>query len=83
MRVAICEKGALFREALATTVSSRGHHVVCCVGALPDAIAAIEQCEPDVVLLDASLTDSDSLAWLGARRARGPAVKVLLLTASG
>jgi two-component system, NarL family, nitrate/nitrite response regulator NarL len=83
MRVAICEKAALFRETLATVVTSRGHHVVCCVSVLADAVRAIERCNPDVMLLDASLADGDSLARLGARRERGLALRVLLLTASG
>jgi two-component system nitrate/nitrite response regulator NarL len=83
MMVAICEKPTLFREALATVVTSRGHQVVCCVSVLADAVRAIERCNPDVMLLDASLTDVDSLARLGARRERGLALRVLLLTASG
>ncbi|MCW2764601.1 MAG: two component transcriptional regulator, LuxR family [Nocardioides sp.] len=83
MMVAICEKAALFRETLATVVTSRGHHVVCCVSVFADAARAIERCNPDVMLLDTSLADGDSLAWLGARRERGLALRVFLLTASG
>ena len=79
MMVAICEKTALFREALATVVTSRGHQVVCCVSALPDAVRAIEGCSADVLLLDASLTDEDLLAQL--RQELG--LRVLLLTESG
>ena len=79
MMVAICEKTALFRETLATVVTSRGHHVVCCVSALPDAVRAIEGCAADVLLLDASLTDGDSLAQLR----QGLGLRVLLLTDSG
>jgi DNA-binding NarL/FixJ family response regulator len=81
MMVAICEKAALFREGLATVVTSRGHDVVSCVSVLADALHAMERCNPDVMLLDVSLTDGDSLAQLGARRKRGPAVRVLLLVA--
>jgi two-component system, NarL family, nitrate/nitrite response regulator NarL len=79
MMVAICEKTALFREALATVVTSRGHQVVCCVSALPDAVRSIEGCSADVMLLDASLSDGDSLARL--RQELG--LRVLLLTDSG
>jgi DNA-binding NarL/FixJ family response regulator len=60
-------------------VTSRGHQVVCCVSALPDAVRAIERCTPDVMLLDASLSDGDSLARL--RQELG--LRVLLLTDSG
>jgi two-component system nitrate/nitrite response regulator NarL len=82
MMVAICEKSALFREALASAVTSRGHHVVCCVSALADAVGAIERSNPDVVLLDASLSDDDSLARLGASRENGLPPRVILLTKS-
>jgi DNA-binding NarL/FixJ family response regulator len=83
MVVAICDKSALFREALAVVVTSSGHEVVCCVSTLADAIRSIERCQPDVMLLDASLTDSDSLAQWRARRKRGCVPRVLLLTGSG
>jgi len=83
MMVAICEKRTLFREALTAVVTSRGHRVVCCASALSDAVRAVEQYDPDVMLLDASSTDGDTLAQLGARRERGLAPRVLLLTASG
>ncbi len=79
MMVAICQAHALFREALANVVTSRGHHVVCCVSTLWDAVGAIEGCPADVLLLDGSLTDLDALARL--RRELG--LRVLLLTDSG
>lgn len=76
MMVAICQQAALFREALATVVTSRGHQVVCCVSALAEAVRAIERCDTDVLLLDASLTEAESLVRL--RRELG--LRVLLLT---
>jgi two-component system nitrate/nitrite response regulator NarL len=79
MMVAICERAALFREALASVVTSRGHVVVCCVSTLTDAVRAIERCSVDVLLLDASLTEGESLARL--RQDLG--LRVLLLTESG
>jgi DNA-binding NarL/FixJ family response regulator len=79
MMVAICHEAALFREALATVVTSRGHHVVCCVSAVADALRAIERCPADVLVLDASLTVGDSLLRL--RQELG--LRVLLLTDSG
>lgn len=79
MMVAICQGPALFREALANVVTSRGHHVVCCVSTLWDAVDAIERCPVDVLLLDGSLADLDALA-----RLRGElGLRVLLLTDSG
>jgi DNA-binding NarL/FixJ family response regulator len=79
MMVAICHEEALFREALGTVVTSRGHQVVCCVSAVADALRAIERCPADVMLLDASLTVGDSLLRL--RQELG--LRVLLLTDSG
>jgi DNA-binding NarL/FixJ family response regulator len=78
MMVAICQEESLFREALATVVTSRGHHVVSCANVLADAVPALERCNADVLLLDVSLTDGDSLARL--RRRLG--LRVVLLTAS-
>jgi DNA-binding NarL/FixJ family response regulator len=82
LRVAICERTALFRESLAGVVAGRGHQVVCCLGDLADVLWTIEDCRPDVLLLDASLTDRESLARLHERRRNGLATRVLLLTAS-
>jgi DNA-binding NarL/FixJ family response regulator len=82
MMVVICDKATLFREALASVVTSRGHQVVSCVGALADAVPALEECHPDVMLVDASLVDRDALARLDARRARGTAPRLVLLTGS-
>jgi DNA-binding NarL/FixJ family response regulator len=79
MMVAICEQAALFREALAMVVRSRGHEVVCCVSFLGDAGGEIERCSPDVLLLGASLIDEEPVArW---RRQLG--LRVLLLADSG
>ena len=78
MMVAICQATTLFRDALASVVTSRGHHVVCCVSTLPDAVRALERCHADVMLLDGSLTDAAPLARL--RRELG--LRVLLLTDS-
>ena len=79
MMVAICQGSALFREALANVVMSRGHQVVWCVSTLWDAVFAMERCPADVLLLDGSLTDFEALARL--RRELG--LRVLLLTDSG
>jgi DNA-binding NarL/FixJ family response regulator len=78
MMVAICEQTALFRETLATVVTSRGHEVVCCVSALADAVQALDRCGADVLLLDASLAQGESLPRL--RRESG--LRVLLLADS-
>jgi CheY-like chemotaxis protein len=79
MMVAICQRAALFREALASVVTSRGHEVVCCVSTLADAVRAVERSSVDVLLLDASLSERESLARL--RQELG--LRVLLLTESG
>src|SRR5688572_26698981 len=78
MMVAICEEAALFREALATVVTSRGHEVVCCVSRLADVVQALERCPADVLLLTGSMSDGGSLGRL--RQELG--LRVLLLTDS-
>jgi DNA-binding NarL/FixJ family response regulator len=79
MMVAVCQRAALFREALASVVTSRGHEVVCCVSTLDDAVCAIERRSADVLLLDGSLAEGEPLARL--RQELG--LRVLLLTESG
>ena len=79
MMVAICEKTALFREALATVVTGQWHPVVCCMGFPSPTPFARSRYRADVLLLDASLTDRDSLALL--RQTLG--LRVLLLTGLG
>jgi len=79
MMVAICQDTALFCDALAAVVTSRGHRVVCCVSTLGEAVRALERCPADVLLLAGSLTDAAPLARL--RRQQG--LRVLLLTDTG
>jgi two-component system, chemotaxis family, CheB/CheR fusion protein len=81
MMVGICDTRVLFREALAAVVTSRGHEVVCCVSALVEAVRAMEQRRADVILVDASSVDRDSLVLLREHAERGRRVRVLVLTA--
>lgn len=78
MMMAICGQPGLFREVIASVVTSRGHHLVCCVSDLADAVSAIDGSGADVLLLDASLAVDECLARL--RRELG--LRVLLLTDS-
>jgi DNA-binding NarL/FixJ family response regulator len=82
LRVAICESTALFRESLAGVVAGRGHRVVSCLGDLAEATRTVGESRPDVLLLDASLTDLESLGRLREARTEGLAMRVLLLTTS-
>jgi DNA-binding NarL/FixJ family response regulator len=83
MRVALCMEAVLFREALATVVTARGHQVVYCLRDLADAAGSIERSTPDVVLLDASLAVDGFLVRLGARRDRSLTPRVLLVASAG
>jgi two-component system nitrate/nitrite response regulator NarL len=82
-RVAICERTNLFREALAAMVTSHGHETVSCVGALDDALRAATRCDPDVVLLDASVVERGALALLRRGRKSGGTRRVFLLAGPG
>lgn len=79
IRLAICAKTGLFREALATVLRARGHEVLCCPSALTDAIRAVERSGAEVLLLDASLADVAPLAQVR----RDHDLRVLLLAESG
>jgi DNA-binding NarL/FixJ family response regulator len=79
MRVAICAKTGLFREALVTVLRGRGHEVLCCPSALAGAMRAVGRSGAEVLVLDASLSDVELLAQV--RRDRG--LRVLLLAEPG
>jgi DNA-binding NarL/FixJ family response regulator len=83
MRIVIGEDSALFREGLAGLLTDAGHEVV---GKAPDAtalLAAVEECEPDLAIVDIRMppdrTDDGARA---ARilRASYPALGIVLLS---
>ena len=77
MKVAICERSALFRESLARVVTSHGHQLVCAAGE-PDRVAAeVERRGADVLLVDAGSARTEAVARVA--RQHTPGLQVLIL----
>ncbi len=82
LKLLLIEDDAAMQAALHRSLARRGLQVSACSdGAL--ALAAWQQAEPDVVLLDLSLPGLDGLEVLAQARAKGWRTPVLLLTARG
>ena len=83
MRVLVVDDEFLIRWSIAETLGAAGHEVT----EAPDAAAALaaleETPDPDVVLLDFRLPDSNDLGVLAKIRRLAPASAVVLMTAFG
>ncbi len=83
MRVVIGEDSALFREGLARLLSEAGHEVAATARDAPQAVQAVHDTAPDVVILDVrmppDLTDDGARA-AGRIRAAYPAMGIVMLS---
>ena len=83
MRVLVVDDEFLIRWSIAETLGAAGHEVT----EAPDAasaLAALEETpDPDVVLLDLRLPDSNDLGVLAKIRRLAPATAVVMMTAVG
>ena len=83
MRVLVVDDEFLIRWSIAETLGAAGHEVK----EAPDAasaLAALEETpDPDVVLLDLRLPDSNDLGVLAKIRRLAPATAVVMMTAVG
>ena len=83
MRVLVVDDEFLIRWSIAETLGAAGHEVT----EAPDAasaLAALEETpDPDVVLLDFRLPDSNDLGVLAKIRRLAPATAVVMMTAVG
>lgn len=84
MRIVIAEDDALLREGLALLLRAEGLDVVATAGTPDEALAAIDEHQPDVAILDVRMppthTDEGIVAAVAARRRR-PDLAVLVLSA--
>jgi len=78
--VLLVEDDALIASSLQRALVGRGYDVAA-VATVADAIAAIDRCPPDLVLLDLGLPDGDGGDVAAHVAARHPAVPVIVLTA--
>lgn len=83
VRVVLVEDNAVFREALELLLGLRSDvEVVASVGDGSDAVAAVREQRPDVVLMDYRLPGMDGVQATAAINEAAPGVAVVILTAS-
>lgn len=83
LRIVLVEDNAVFREALELLLGMRPEvEVVASVGDGSDAVRAVEEHRPDVVLMDYRLPGLDGVQATEAVVAAVPGVAVVALTAS-
>jgi DNA-binding NtrC family response regulator len=83
LRVLIVDDEPLIRWSLAETLADRGHIVTEAADAAETRLALTHTPEPDVVLLDFRLPDSNDLGLLRTIRHDAPHTQVILMTAHG
>jgi len=82
MRIVICDDHRLLVEALATAIVRAGHTVVAVAWTPADALVAVERHRPDVLLLDLTFPNGDSLEAAREVVARHPRTRTVVLTGS-
>jgi two-component system, NarL family, response regulator len=81
IRILLVDDHAVVREGIQAVFGAHADfQVVGSVGSGEEALAAVEQTTPDVVILDLRMPGMDGLAVLEALRARHPRVKVVMLS---
>jgi DNA-binding NarL/FixJ family response regulator len=81
LRIMIVDDHAVVREGLEAVIARQPDMaVVASLGSGQEAVDALAQAAPDVVLLDLRMPELDGLAVLEALRARQPQLKVLMLS---
>ncbi|HEV3290777.1 MAG TPA: response regulator, partial [Streptosporangiaceae bacterium] len=72
MRIVIAEDSAVVRAGLAEILADRGHEVVSAVGNAEDLLAAVDEHQPDVTVVDVRMppgyTDEGLRAAIAMRR---------------
>ncbi|HEY7272890.1 MAG TPA: response regulator transcription factor [Actinoplanes sp.] len=83
MRIVIGEDSALFREGLASLLADAGHEVVAKAGDAPALVAAVEETDPDLAVIDIRMppdhTDDGARAAREIRAGR-PDLGIVLLS---
>ena len=78
----VVEDETILAEAMRDYLARRGYDVTL-VGTGEDALAAVRESEPDLIVLDYKLPRMDGLATLRAVKELAPATEVVMLTAHG
>jgi two-component system, NtrC family, response regulator AtoC len=78
----VVEDETILAEAMRDYLAPRGYEVTL-VGTGEDALSAVRESEPDLVVLDYKLPRMDGLATLRAVKELAPATEIVMLTAHG
>ena len=82
MRIVVCDDDRLLLEALAHALELRGFTIEATASAPPEAVAAVAEFRPDVLLIDLGFPDGDGLDAAREVRRHHPSTRVVILTAS-
>jgi DNA-binding NarL/FixJ family response regulator len=82
VRILIADDHALFRDGLRSLLTANGHEVVGEAKNGRDAVSLAQQLQPDLVLMDVQMPETDGLEATRLLTAVMPDVKVVVLTAS-
>jgi DNA-binding NtrC family response regulator len=80
--ILLVDDDAAFRNVMAGELRRLGHEVVTAASG-EEAVARVEQWEPEVVLLDLRLPEMDGLETLKAIRGHNTSIEVIMLTGHG
>ncbi len=83
LRVMVVDDHPMWREGVARDLTEAGLHVVATAGDGDTAIRRFPAARPDVVVLDLQIPEPDGVAVTAEVVRRDPAVRVLILSASG
>jgi len=80
--ILLVDDDAAFRHVMAGELRRMGHEIVTATSG-EEAVARVEQHEPEIVLLDLRLPGMDGLETLKAIRGRNASIEVIMLTGHG
>lgn len=82
MRVLVCDDHRLLAESLARAIQAAGHDVVDIVATPDEAVEAVQQHRPDVLLLDLGFPRGDALVAAREIGLLHPSTRIVVLTGS-
>ena len=83
MRVMVVDDHPMWREGVSRDLATAGYEVVATTGEGRQAVRIAAAARPDVVVLDLQLPDVSGVEVINGLRAALPAVRILMLSASG
>lgn len=82
MKVLVADDHSLFRDGIVSLLEAAGHEIVGQVGTGRQAVEAVEQHQPDLVLLDNTMPEMSGIEALRVIKERFPQIKAVMLTVS-